>query len=210
MNKGNFVLRHTLAHKQVLNVLIEGHAAPCLRAAGGTTVTEDQLRTLVRLGVAPNAVHILHALHDFAAVLVGQAAVYHALGVADFLAVVENLENMIFASALTGSAQRLGALAQLLHELLLERAGVALHNNALTGFHFGDFQVRQIRSVHDHVSKATEHLLHFSQVLVLGKALLQLVAVTAGFHFADCNHVAELVCPCVEVGQALCVQQVAL
>ena len=117
---------------------------------------------------------------------------------------------MVLASALSGAAKSIRTLSKVLHELFLERAGFAFYDDALPGFHLRDFQIRQVSSVNDHVRKASEHLLHLSEVLVLGEALLDLVAVSAGFHLADGNNVTKLIRPGVEVGKALRVQKVAL
>ena len=210
VDKGDLFCRDPSAHQQILDVLIEGDAPGRLSASRRAPVAENQLRALPGLTLLPDPGHILHAFQDLAPVLIGQAAVNQALGIADFFAVVEDLKDVILALAFAAAPQGLGPLAQLLHELLLEGGGVTLHNRALAPGHLGDLQVGQLRSVYDHVCERPEHLLHLAQVLVLGKALLQLVAVTAGLHLADRHHVAELVGPGVEVGDALGLQQVGL
>ena len=219
MDKCHFPGRHTGSNQSVADIVIDGdilHSLLHFGLVGGLCVgaalrcgqvAEDQLRALDILAVFPDLQDIVGTLHDLVVLLIREARVQHTLSIGQLPALAGNLEHIVILGINLAVLDRLGTLGQTVNVVHLERRRFAFHDDALALFHFRDFQTRNI---HQDIGKCTEHLLQLGQVLEAGKALLLAEALTAGVHFQNGTHFAELICPGIEAGQAACIQQVTL
>ena len=218
VDEGNLFRRDAELHKAGFQVIVELGAARvhfhvlllCRLGAVALAlrrrhITEDDLRALDILAGLVLLCDFLSAHIDFAALFIGEGRINHALRVGNLSAVRRDLQHVVLAGV--NILDVVGSLGKRFHVALLELSGLALHDLDRAALHLRDFQAGYLGQ---NVREVAEQELQLVHVLEAGEALLDPVALPGGFDLHAVDHFAELLCPCVEGGQAHLFQKVGL